>query len=180
MPRFIDYHEAHAHAAKRATDTGLPVAIRACKEYGKPGFNVSFASRNDSDYARAEIVRPGDPIALAPAPETSAGAIRGPVGTATHRQNGESMNTTQQHEPRWCTKAAGLIDPIFTTRDDRRARSNAIVSLAELWEACEYVDSAAPPCDPDIPDEALVTVTLTMRGLRQLRDAVSIARRSNA
>jgi hypothetical protein len=59
--RFETWQEAHAEAAALATRTKLDVAIRAVREYGKLGFNVGFASKNDSDYARAEIVRPGDP-----------------------------------------------------------------------------------------------------------------------
>src|SRR5712692_43216 len=52
------YEEARAEAQKRANSSGLDVAIRRVKEFGKDGFNVSFASKNDSDYARAEIVTP--------------------------------------------------------------------------------------------------------------------------
>ena len=56
--RFTDYLEAAAEARTRANASGLDIAIRATTEYGKRGFNVSYASRNDSDYARAEIVKP--------------------------------------------------------------------------------------------------------------------------
>jgi len=56
--RFHFYPDALAEAQRRAATTGLNVAIRVTLEYGKEGFNVSFASVNDSDYARAEIVRP--------------------------------------------------------------------------------------------------------------------------
>jgi len=58
MKRFIEWKDAHTHAQKLANDTKLDVAIRRTREYGRDGFNVSFASQNDSDYARAEIVRP--------------------------------------------------------------------------------------------------------------------------
>ena len=58
--RFASWNEAHAEAQKMADDTGQNVAIRTVKEYGKTGYNVSFASSNDSDYSRAEIVKPGD------------------------------------------------------------------------------------------------------------------------
>ena len=59
--RYLDWHEAHAAAVDDANRLRLDIAIRAVKEYGKFGYNVSIASRNDSDYARAEIVHPGDP-----------------------------------------------------------------------------------------------------------------------
>ncbi len=55
--RFTDYKEAAEYARKRAKELGIDQAIRAVKEYGKLGYNVACASRNDSDYARAEIVR---------------------------------------------------------------------------------------------------------------------------
>lgn len=55
---FTDYHAARAAAQVKADATGLDVAIRACREYGRKVFNVSFACRNDSGYNRAEIVRP--------------------------------------------------------------------------------------------------------------------------
>ncbi len=34
------------------------MALRAWREFGRPGFNVSLAAWNDSDYALAEIVEP--------------------------------------------------------------------------------------------------------------------------
>ena len=55
---FPDWNQAHAEAQKLANQTGLNVAIRRVREYGKEKFNVNFASGNDSDYARAEIVKP--------------------------------------------------------------------------------------------------------------------------
>lgn len=58
MTRFTDWHEAHRYAQDKADRSGLDVAIRRVKEYGRDGFNVSYASVNDSDYARAEIVQP--------------------------------------------------------------------------------------------------------------------------
>lgn len=61
MSRFTDWKEAHTEAVKLANLCQHDVAIRSVKEYGKRGFNVSLASRNDSDYAMAEMVRPGDP-----------------------------------------------------------------------------------------------------------------------
>ncbi len=61
--RFTDYKEVFAFAQKRANDYDLPQAIRAVKEYGKLGFNVSGASKNDSDYALAEIIYPGGDVA---------------------------------------------------------------------------------------------------------------------
>lgn len=55
---FADWKEAHAVAQQRANETGLDVAIRKASPYDREGFVVSFASRNDSDYATAEIVKP--------------------------------------------------------------------------------------------------------------------------
>ena len=54
-----EWKDAHNEAQKLANDTKLDLAIRKVKRLG-PGheFVVSFASRNDSDYERAEIVRP--------------------------------------------------------------------------------------------------------------------------
>ena len=60
--RFGTWKEAHTAAAHKARTHGLDVAIRHVKEFGRKGYNVSFAHKNDSDYARAEIVKPGDPI----------------------------------------------------------------------------------------------------------------------
>ncbi len=61
MRRFTDWKDAHTEAVKLARLCRSDVAIRKVKEYGKLGFNVSLACRNDSDYALAEIVRPSDP-----------------------------------------------------------------------------------------------------------------------
>lgn len=60
--RFEFYRNAVQEARVMATKTGLDMAVRRVKEYGRDGYNVSFASRNDSDYARAEIVKPGEPL----------------------------------------------------------------------------------------------------------------------
>jgi|ERR1019366_1318296 predicted Rossmann fold nucleotide-binding protein DprA/Smf involved in DNA uptake len=56
--RYIDWKEAHKSAQEQANESGSDVAIRKTLEYGKTGYNVSYASRNDSDYALAEIVQP--------------------------------------------------------------------------------------------------------------------------
>lgn len=56
--RFTKYEEARKEAQTRANSSGLDVAIRRVKEFGKDGFNVTYASRNDSDYDVAEIVTP--------------------------------------------------------------------------------------------------------------------------
>jgi len=58
--RYRTWEEAHAKAVDLARLHNLDVAIRCVKEYGQDGYNVTFAAKNDSDYARAEIVRPGD------------------------------------------------------------------------------------------------------------------------
>ena len=55
--RYQTWHEAYNAACQAANQTGCDVAIRCTREYGQVGFNVSFAARNDSDYALAEIVR---------------------------------------------------------------------------------------------------------------------------
>ena len=47
------------HLVERATS-------RAAATLGRKGFNVSIACRNDSDYARAEIVTPTDPVTVKP------------------------------------------------------------------------------------------------------------------
>ncbi len=60
--RFTDWKEAHAAAVAYARDTQHDVALRKVKEFGRTGFNISLASRNDSDYALAEIVTPNDPL----------------------------------------------------------------------------------------------------------------------
>ncbi len=56
--RFSTWEEAHIAALQYAVDTKHDVALRKVKEYGRTGFNISLACTNDSDYARAEIVRP--------------------------------------------------------------------------------------------------------------------------
>jgi len=58
---FDTWKEAHNAAKEKATRYNLDVAIRKVKEYGKIRFVVSFACRNDSDYARAEIITPNTP-----------------------------------------------------------------------------------------------------------------------
>ena len=58
---FTNYHDAARAARKQATGHGLDVAIRKIKSFGTTQYAVSFASVNDSDYARAEIVRPNEP-----------------------------------------------------------------------------------------------------------------------
>ena len=60
--RFTDWKDAHTAAVIYAREINMDVAIRKVKEFGQTGYNVSIASRNDSDYALAEIVKPGDPL----------------------------------------------------------------------------------------------------------------------
>jgi hypothetical protein len=60
--RFTDWKDAHTAAVEYARDTQHDVALRRVREFGKTGFNISLASRNDSDYALAEIVTPTDPF----------------------------------------------------------------------------------------------------------------------
>jgi hypothetical protein len=63
MRRYTDWKDARIAAQELANAFQLDVAIRKRKEFGQLGYNVSFASRNDSDYALAEIVQPVDRIA---------------------------------------------------------------------------------------------------------------------
>ena len=58
VSRYCTWKEAHAEAQKRADSSGLDVAIRRQKEFGKDGHNIKYASWNDNDYAVAEIVTP--------------------------------------------------------------------------------------------------------------------------
>ena len=62
MSVYDTWQEAHEEALYHATANNADVAIRKVKEYGKVRFVLSFACINDSDYARAEIVRPGQKI----------------------------------------------------------------------------------------------------------------------
>jgi len=59
---FKTWHEAHRYAATMARNIGIDYAIRKAAGLIDSGFYVAPASRNDSDYDRAEIVQPGDPI----------------------------------------------------------------------------------------------------------------------
>lgn len=59
--RYANYEDAYDAAVTRARTANIDVAIRRTSEYGKWGYNVSYASRNDSDYVRAEIVTPNHP-----------------------------------------------------------------------------------------------------------------------
>lgn len=60
--RFTNWSEAHTYAVTKAKECSVDFAIRFVREFGKGGYNVSIASHNDSDYSRAEIVRPNDPL----------------------------------------------------------------------------------------------------------------------
>jgi ATPase family associated with various cellular activities (AAA) len=78
--RFTDWKAAHTYAQNLANTTGQDVAIRAANEFGKKGFNVSIASKNDSDYARAEIVKPNQ--------KSSKASLGGKVYNVTDIQGG--------------------------------------------------------------------------------------------
>jgi hypothetical protein len=60
--RYTTWIDARTAALAKAHRLNLDVAIRRVKEYGRDGFNVTLACRMDSDYARAEIVKPTDQI----------------------------------------------------------------------------------------------------------------------
>ena len=53
-----DWHAAHAAAQKLARETGLNIALRRVKEFGRVRYVVAFASNDGSDLARAEIITP--------------------------------------------------------------------------------------------------------------------------
>ena len=59
---FRDWKDAHDHATKQARRSGLDCAIRKAYAYGTTVYCVSYASRNDSDYDRAEIITYRDTI----------------------------------------------------------------------------------------------------------------------
>lgn len=56
--RFERYQDALDHAQWKANESRFDIAIRRVKEFGRDGYNVGFAAGMDSDYAKAEIVRP--------------------------------------------------------------------------------------------------------------------------
>ena len=58
--RYTTWIEARTVALAKAHLLNLDIAIRRVKEYGRDGYNVTFAM--DSDYERAEIVKPTDQI----------------------------------------------------------------------------------------------------------------------
>ena len=62
MTTFDSYHKARQAAEIAAHETCLDIAIRKVKEYGRVRYSISFAARNDSDYTRAEIVRPENTV----------------------------------------------------------------------------------------------------------------------
>ena len=59
MERYTDYLEARKAAILKADRSNFDVAIRKVKEYGKIGYNLSFAAKMDSDYYLTEIIKPG-------------------------------------------------------------------------------------------------------------------------
>lgn len=62
MTAFKNWHDAHQFAIQQARKLGVDHAVRAVTWYGESKFAVSIACRNDSDYARAEIVKPTDAL----------------------------------------------------------------------------------------------------------------------
>lgn len=91
---FSDYNEARATAQTRANSRGIPMAIRKASKYDKPGYIVSSASSNDSDFAVAEIVRP-DPLVTPLLPGYAAGV---------EQTTGGSMPTTTTRTRQWDRK----------------------------------------------------------------------------
>ena len=62
MERVTTWIEARTQALAQAHKLNLDIAIRRVREYGRDGFNVTVACKNDSDYMLAEVVRPTDQI----------------------------------------------------------------------------------------------------------------------
>jgi hypothetical protein len=58
MNEFNNYDDALEFAQKSANTLQLDIAIRKVKSFGKVVYRTNFASKNDSDYATAEIVKP--------------------------------------------------------------------------------------------------------------------------
>jgi hypothetical protein len=46
----------------------------------------------------------------------------------------------------------------------------------DLLKACDYIDAVAPLDDPKYRDDTLVTITITEKGLRDLRRAMAKAK----
>ena len=61
MGEFNDWADAHRYAIDLANQVNLDVAILKVRWDSRTFYSVSFASRNDSDYANAEIVTPNTP-----------------------------------------------------------------------------------------------------------------------
>ena len=57
MKRFTDYHQAYDAAVTMAREYNHSVLIRKVKEYGKVGFNLSFAT----PFENGELVTPQHP-----------------------------------------------------------------------------------------------------------------------
>ena len=53
-----NWRTANEAAQTLACKTGLNVALRRVKEFGRIRYIVSFASNDGSDLARAEIIKP--------------------------------------------------------------------------------------------------------------------------
>ena len=53
-----NWRTANEVAQKLADETGLNVALRRVREFGRIRYIVSFASNDGSDLARAEIITP--------------------------------------------------------------------------------------------------------------------------
>mgnify|MGYP001618542444 CR=1 FL=1 len=144
---FRDWKEAHAHAQAKADRLGLDVAIRATREYGRKGFAVHLASRNDSDYAIAEIVKP------------AAGKEwkRNPGGTRMKRRNSP-----------WTSKADALAAYHGRT-GYTKAEALAILrkyAKAGEWEAVSSFapEAIAKGADPRVVDSILRGYALAIKG----------------
>ncbi|CAB4177466.1 hypothetical protein UFOVP998_53 [uncultured Caudovirales phage] len=57
----VDYPAAYDYAVTTACALGIDQAIRRVTWFGRMRYQVSSASRHDSDYARYEIVTPRSP-----------------------------------------------------------------------------------------------------------------------
>lgn len=56
--RFTDWKAAHTYAKELANRLDKDCTIRAAKEYGKNGFNVTLACRADAEFYTCETVKP--------------------------------------------------------------------------------------------------------------------------
>lgn len=148
--RFSDYDEARRNAGGVAKRSNMDVAIRATKEYGKLGFNVGYASKNDSDYARAEIVKPTDPewtrgakVSVGKPPYGAAlrPGVVGPDGQVVRESLAEvKTRWEQEHGP---TPRPGVPAPKYDVRGQ-------VTNLGEMEQAARARKDSGPTPRPGV------------------------------